>query len=201
MSDGELLNETPSQTAGPYVHIGCVPNTCGVSGVFAEDLGKKMYREGCEGHPITIRGCLWDSNGAPITDAMIEFWQAGANGLYPGNDPGGPADQNFGGFGRVVSESDSGEWAVQTIKPGSVPFPDGRMQAPHITVWIVARGINTGLHTRIYFSDEDNSADPVLTKIQDPSRVSTLIATIENDGTYRFDIRIQGDQETVFFDV
>lgn len=201
MGNGEMLNETPSQTAGPYVHIGCVPNASGVGGVFPADLGATMYNAGVKGQPITIKGCVWDSNGAPMADTMVEFWQADAAGLYPGNDPRGKADPNFGGFGRVVSESESGEWIVQTIKPGAVPFPDGRMQAPHITVWIVARGINTGLHTRIYFSDEDNSADPVLTKLQDQSRVPTLISTLEKDGTYRFDIRIQGDQETVFFDV
>ena len=115
MNRGELLNETPSQTAGPYVHIGCVPNACGVDGVFPADLGAAMYREGAEGQPITINGCVWDSNGAPMADVMIEFWQADAGGLYPGNDPRGKADLNFNGFGRITSESDSGEWTVQTL--------------------------------------------------------------------------------------
>jgi len=132
---------------------------------------------------------------------MIELWQADADGLYPGNDPRGEADPNLFGFGRIAADAESGEWRCDTIKPGRVPFPDGRVQAPHISVWIVARGINTGLHTRLYFSDEDNSADPVLTTLEDQTRVSTLIAVAESDGVYHFDIRLQGDQETVFFDV
>ena len=201
MHSDELRKETPSQTAGPYVHIGCVPNACGVNGVFLEDLGVEMYREGAKGHPITIKGCVWDGAGELMKDVMIEFWHADAKGIYASNDPRGAADPNFSGFGRVAADADSGEWTCNTIKPGCTPFADGRMQAPHITVWIVARGINLGLHTRVYFADENNSADPVLIGIEDQSRASTLIAALEDDGAYRFDIRIQGEKETVFFDV
>ncbi len=197
----DLLNESPSQTAGPYIHIGCVPNACGVVGVFPEDLGTTIATTNAKGQRITIKGCTWDATDTPMTDVMIEVWQADSNGLYAGNDPRGQADPNFSGWGRVIADSDSGEWMFETIKPGAVPFPDGEMQAPHITLWIVARGINTGLHTRLYFEDEDNSADPVLTSIEDQNRLPTLIAKREGDGSYRFDIRIQGDEETIFFDV
>jgi len=201
MPEGDLLNETPSQTAGPYVHIGCVPNLCGVGGVYPEDLGVALTRASAKGQPVTIKGCIWDASDEPIADALIEVWQADASGLYAGNDPRGQADPNFNGWGRVVSDPESGEWSFDTLKPGSVPFADGRAQAPHITFWIVARGINTGLHTRMYFSDEDNSADPVLTGLEIQDRAQTLIASLMDDGTYRFDIRLRGEKETVFFDV
>lgn len=201
MRDGGALPETPSQTAGPYVHIGCVPNSCGITGVIPEDLGGRLYQDGAEGQAITVTGCVWDGADAPMGDVLIELWHADHSGFFPGNDPRGKADPRFSGFGRIAANPETGEWRCKTIKPGRVPSADGRLQAPHITVWIVARGINIGLHTRMYFSDEDNSVDPVLAQIDDQSRVETLIAKRGKDGTYRFDIRIQGNEETVFFDV
>ena len=196
-----LLKETPSQTAGPYVHIGCVPNFGGISGVYPEDLGAVMRKDGAKGEPITIGGVVYDGTGTPLKDGMIEVWQADADGIYPGNDPRGPGDPNFTGWGRIAGDYDTGAWSFETVKPGAVPYPDGRMQAPHITFWIVARGINIGLQTRMYFPDEDNAADPVLSRIEHQNRVPTLIATKEGKGAYRFDIRLQGEGETIFFDV
>ncbi|HJO52426.1 MAG TPA: protocatechuate 3,4-dioxygenase subunit alpha, partial [Sulfitobacter pontiacus] len=111
------------------------------------------------------------------------------------------ADPNFTGWGRKAGDYDTGEWQFDTIRPGAVPFPDGRMMAPHISLWIVARGINIGLNTRMYFPDADNSADPLLTRIEHQNRVATLIAERETDGVYRFDIYLQGEKETVFLDV
>ncbi|MDC0739318.1 protocatechuate 3,4-dioxygenase subunit alpha [Cognatishimia sp. SS12] len=196
-----LLKESPSQTAGPYVHIGCVPNFSGIHGVYPEDLGAVMRREGAKGQPITIKGAVWDGTGTPLKDALVEVWQPDADGIFTSGDPRGAGDPNFSGWGRFAGDYDTGEWAFETVKPGPVPFPDGRMQAPNITFWVVARGINIGLQTRMYFPDEDNSADPVLGRMEHKNRVPTLIAQKESEGVYRFDIRLQGHKETVFFDV
>ncbi|MEO0864630.1 MAG: protocatechuate 3,4-dioxygenase subunit alpha [Pseudomonadota bacterium] len=196
------LKESPSQTAGPYVHIGCVPNFSGITGVYDIDLGSTMLRDGVNGEWITVTGTVFDGTGTPLKDALIEVWQADANGRYPGNDPRGAADPNFTGWGRVATDYATGEWQIETIMPGAVPFPDGRVMAPHITLWIVARGINIGLQTRMYFPDHPlNADDPWLTRLEHQNRVPTLIATRLGDGEYRFDVHLQGPDETVFFDV
>ncbi|WP_025899869.1 protocatechuate 3,4-dioxygenase subunit alpha [Sneathiella glossodoripedis] len=197
------LKETPSQTAGPYVHIGCTPNFAGIKGVYEQDLGASMVNDKTKGERITIRGSVIDGNGMALKDALVEIWQADSDGLY--NSPfetRGTADPNFSGWGRSAGEMDTGEFCFHTIKPGVVPFTDGRPMAPHITFWIVARGINLGLHTRMYFPEENtaNQADPVLGRVEHKSRVPTLIA--QKDGNdYRFDIHLQGELETVFFDI
>lgn len=197
------LKESASQTAGPYVHIGLMPNLCGIGGVYDADLGSVMITGETPGHRIRIKGCVFDGSGTPLKDALIEVWQADSNGFY--NSPSelrGTADPHFTGWGRSVTDSESGEFRFDTIKPGRVPYKDGRWMAPHITFWIVARGINIGLHTRMYFPEEAaaNAEDPVLGRIEHRVRVPTLIAVMEDDG-YRFDIHLQGDQETVFFDI
>jgi protocatechuate 3,4-dioxygenase alpha subunit len=197
------LKETPSQTAGPYVHIGCVPNFSGITGVYPEDLGSTMVNDKTKGERITIRGNVIDGSGTPLRDALLEIWQADADGLY--NSPSemrGTADPNFTGWGRSPTDMQTGEYVFHTIKPGKVPFRDGRPMAPHVTFWIVARGINLGLQTRMYFGDEKeaNEADPILSRIEHRVRVPTLIAPREGD-TYRFDIHLQGDKETIFFDI
>jgi protocatechuate 3,4-dioxygenase, alpha subunit len=203
----QLLNrfkESPSQTAGPYVHIGCTPNFCGIEGVYNVDLGLTMVNDETRGERITVTGCVIDGTGTPLRDAMIEIWQADAAGIYPAvNETRGTADPNFSGWGRKAVDGSTGEYRFETVKPGKVPFHDGRMQAPHITFWIVARGINIGLHTRMYFAEEEkaNAADPVLTALEHKVRVPTLLASRKGDGQYRFDIRLQGENETVFFDV
>jgi protocatechuate 3,4-dioxygenase alpha subunit len=197
------LKETPSQTAGPYVHIGCVPNFSGIAGVYPEDLGSSMVNDKTKGERITIRGNVIDGSGTPLRDALLEIWQADADGLY--NSPSemrGTADPNFTGWGRSPTDMQTGEYVFHTIKPGKVPFRDGRPMAPHVTFWIVARGINLGLQTRMYFGDEKeaNEADPILSRIEHRVRVPTLIAPREGDA-YRFDIHLQGDKETIFFDI
>lgn len=203
MQELKHLKETPSQTAGPYVHIGCVPNFCDIEGVYPNDLGDSMVNDKTKGERITVTGTVYDGTGTPLKDAMVEIWQADAQGFYPGNDPRGQADPNFTGWGRKAGDYDTGEWVFETIKPGAVPFKDGRMMAPHITFWVVARGINIGLQTRMFFPDEAgaNAQDPLLTRIEHQNRVSTLIAEKTGDGAYRFDIRLQGEGETIFFDV
>jgi len=201
MQELNHLKESPSQTAGPYVHIGCLPNFCDITGVYAHDLGDTMVNADTRGARITVKGTVYDGTGTPLKDAMVEIWQADADGIYPGNDPRGAADPNFTGWGRKAGDYYTGEWVFETIRPGAVPFPDGRMMAPHITFWIVARGINIGLQTRMYFPDADNSADPLLTRLEHQNRVPTLIAQKDGNDVYRFDIYLQGEKETVFLDV
>lgn len=191
--------ETASQTAGPYVHIGCTPNFAGISGVYAEDLGARMITGDAAGERITLTGQIFDGTGTPLRDAMVEAWQADANGLYAGQDG---ADPHFSGFGRCPCDQTDGTFAFETVKPGAVAWPLGGMQAPHITLWIVARGINLGLHTRAYFADaQANDDDPVLGRIEHRVRVKTLLAEAEENGIYRFNIHLQGPDETIFFDV
>jgi protocatechuate 3,4-dioxygenase alpha subunit len=192
------LQETPSQTAGPYVHIGCIPTFAGIDGIYPEDLGKRSFEDGAKGQIITIRGAVIDGTGWALRDAMCESWQADAAGKFPGQ---GGADPKVSGFLRFAADGETGEFTIRTIKPGSVPRRDGGFQAPHISIWVVARGINTGLQTRIYFEDEDNSTDPLLARIEQRPRVDTLIAKKTAEGEYRFDIRLQGEAETVFLDL
>ncbi|MEH6647305.1 protocatechuate 3,4-dioxygenase subunit alpha [Sulfitobacter sp.] len=199
----EYLNESPSQTAGPYVHIGCTPNFTGID-IYGGDLGASMKTGPVQGQEITIKGIVNDGTGTPLRDAMIEIWQPDAAGLFPSaNETRGKADPNFTGWGRSPGDMTTGEFTFDTVKPGAVPFPDGRMQAPHITAWVVARGINVGLQTRIYFEDEPdaNAADPILSRIEHQNRIPTLLAKKTGTGNYRFDIRLQGPDETIFFDI
>ena len=198
-----FLKETPSQTAGPYVHIGCTPNFSGITGVYDTDLGVAMVNDRTLGERITLRGRIFDGTGTPLRDALVEIWQADAGGLY--NSPSemrGTADPNFTGWGRCPTDMETGEYVFETIRPGRVPYKDGRLMAPHVTLWIVARGINIGLQTRLYFADEEaaNAEDPVLQRIEHRNRVPTLLAR-KDGSTFHFDIHLQGEKETVFFDI
>lgn len=198
------LPESPSQTAGPYVHIGCMPVFSGIEGVYAEDPGSRMINAETRGERITIHGRIFDGDDEPLRDAVVEIWQADAAGIHasPG-DARGDADPDFRGWGRAACDFDSGEYVFETVKPGRVPWPDASTQAPHITFWIVARGVNIGLHTRLYFDDEAeaNADDPLLTAIEPRARAETLIAEARGEGRYRFDIYLQGPRETVFLDI
>ncbi|XAZ20725.1 protocatechuate 3,4-dioxygenase subunit alpha (plasmid) [Sinorhizobium sp. B11] len=203
MQELGYLKETPSQTAGPYVHIGLTPNFCDITGVYDTDLGAQMVNDKTLGEHITVSGRIFDGAGALVRDAVIEIWQADSAGLY--NSPSemrGTADPNFTGWGRCPTRGDDGVYSFETIKPGKVPFKDGRKMAPHITFWIVARGINIGLHTRMYFPEEQeaNAGDPILARIEHRERVATLIAT-RDDAKLSFDIYLQGPKETVFLDI
>jgi protocatechuate 3,4-dioxygenase alpha subunit len=204
----DRLRESPSQTAGPYIHIGATPNHAGIAMYGAGgDLGRTLVSPGAKGERIIVKGHVIDGGGAPLKDALIEIWQADANGLY--NSPAekrGLADPAFTGWGRQPTDGATGQYRFETIKPGRAPFVDGRLMAPHVTLWIVARGINLGLHTRMYFSDEEaaNAQCPVLARIEHRDRVATLIAPRSEEGgqpVYTFDIRLQGENETVFFDI
>ena len=203
MQELGYLKETPSQTAGPYVHIGLTPNFCDITGVYDTDLGTQMVNDKTLGERITVSGRIFDGAGALVRDAVIEIWQADSAGLY--NSPSemrGTADPNFTGWGRCPTRAEDGLYSFDTIKPGKIPFKDGRKMAPHITFWIVARGINIGLHTRMYFPEEQkaNAGDPILARIEHRERVATLIAT-RDDAKLSFDIYLQGPKETVFLDI
>jgi protocatechuate 3,4-dioxygenase alpha subunit len=190
--------ETPSQTAGPYVHIGLKPSFTGNGQIYEQELGVSPIEDGAKGEIVEIVGSVFDGTGWALRDALIESWQADAAGVYPGQAGADPA---VSGFCRLVADGQTGEFVLRTVKPGPVPARGGAMQAPHISLWIVARGINIGLSTRLYFEDEDNSADPLLARIEQRPRVETLIAKKIAAGRYRFDIRLQGEGETVFLDI
>lgn len=178
------LSPTPSQTVGPFFHYALLD----------EDLSNLVAPD----HPLAIRieGTVYDGAGEIVPDAMLEIWQAGADGRYARSGDG------FSGFGRFGTD-DEGHYEFVTIKPGSVPGPDGRLQAPHIWVSVFARGLLRRLATRVYFPDDEEAkvADPVLTSIDDPDLRSTLVARAVDSGLLRFDIHLQGDRQTAFFDV
>ena len=203
------LRETASQTAGPYVHIGLAPQQAGFD-IFENNFGSNLVDAKTRGERIRIEGRVFDGIGTVLKDILIEIWQANADGRYahPADGRGGKAiDKHFRGWGRACTDFDTGVYGFDTIKPGSVIGRNGRAMAPHINVWIVGRGINLGLSTRLYFSDEAkaNAADPVINLIEWEARRATLIAQREDrkkgPPVYRFDIRLQGDGETVFFDI
>ncbi|MGP3789553.1 protocatechuate 3,4-dioxygenase subunit alpha [Pseudomonas sp. B392_1p] len=202
MTEINLLRETTSQTAGPYVHIGLALAAAG-NPTREQEIWNQMAKPEAPGEHITVIGRVFDGNGHLVRDSFLEVWQANHEGVY---DEEYNLDKPFNGFGRTATTFDAGsEWTIETVKPGVVKAADGRPQAPHINVSLFARGINIQLATRIYFDDEAdaNAADPVLNLIEQPERRQTLIATREErDGkvVYRFDIRIQGENETVFFD-
>lgn len=203
MQNPDDLRESPSQTAGPYVHIGCTPNVAGIK-IYGGDLGAVMITGPVQGQRMTLTGQIFDGTGTVLRDAMVEIWQADAAGLFASAvETRGQADPHFTGWGRCATDMADGTFRFETVKPGRVPFPDGRLQAPHITLWIVARGINIGLQTRIYFADEAdaNATDPILTRIEHQTRVPTLLAQGDGAGNYRFDVHLQGPQETIFFDI
>lgn len=193
-----VLTETASQTAGPYVHIGLMPTYAGNAGYYDEEIGTSPLSDGARGQIIEIVGSVYDGTGWALRDALIESWQADAEGRFAGQDGADPA---VSGHCRFAADALTGEFTLRTVKPGRVPSRHGRAFAPHISLWVVARGINIGLQTRIYFEDEDNEGDPLLARIEQRPRVDTLIAKKTGDGTYRFDIRLQGEGETVFLDI
>lgn len=187
------LPETASQTAGPYVHIGLTSEATGLERSLSA-LGACIAGPDVPGERIVIEGQILDGAGVPVTDAMVELWQGDATGKLAGSEG---CASGFHGWGRTAADFETGRWRFETIKPG----PIGN-QAPHIALWIVARGINIGLHTRAYFDDaaEANAVDPVLLSLPEDRRAS-LVAQKSGDRSYRFDVHLQGNFETVFFDL
>jgi protocatechuate 3,4-dioxygenase alpha subunit len=191
---------TPSQTVGPYFAYGLTP---GGKYEWNDAFSNDLVTPDATGDRIRIAGQVFDGDGAVIPDAMLEIWQADAQGRFANpRDTRALPNATFKGFGRCGAGA-KGEFSFDTIKPGIVPDPDGKPQAPHVLLAVFARGMLLHLYTRIYFDDEaeKNAADPILALVP-AERRTTLIARREaGSATYRFDIHLQGDDETVFFDV
>lgn len=205
------FRETASQTGGPYVHIGLAPKQAGFD-IFENNFGNVLVAPDTKGQRIAIEGRVFDGSGTLVRDVLVELWQANAEGRYahPGDGRDLPIDPSFRGWGRAGADFETGVFRFETIKPGRVPGHGGALQAPHVCLVLFARGINVGLHTRLYFSDEAdaNRSDPVLTGIEWEVRRGTLIAQRgqrDDAIVYSLDIRLQdtpdGGRETVFFDI
>jgi protocatechuate 3,4-dioxygenase alpha subunit len=188
--------QTPSQTVGPFFSFGLAPEQYGYD--FRSIAGSAVADDSTPGTRIRIVGRVFDGEGQPLSDALIEIWQADAEGRYAHPADARSSNAGFKGFGRTGTGTDpENRFVFDTVMPGSVPG-----QAPHINVIVLARGMLNHLYTRLYFEDqaEPNARDPVLQSVP-ADRRNTLMARREGTTTYRFDIRLQGDGETVFFDV
>jgi protocatechuate 3,4-dioxygenase, alpha subunit len=190
-----MSKQTPSQTVGPFYAIGLTRQPMNV-----------MATDSTPGQRIRIEGQVFDGDGVAIPDVMVEIWQANSYGRYnhPDDKQEKPLDPTFIGWGRSATDEQC-FYSFETIKPGPVPGNDDSVQAPHVNVVIFARGMLVHAFTRIYFSDEPmNETDQVLKSIKNKARRSTLIAQRaerDSETVYRFDIRLQGGNETVFFDM
>jgi protocatechuate 3,4-dioxygenase alpha subunit len=184
------LRGTTSQTIGPYLRIG-------LEWMVIEDLAA----QGVGGEPIRIEGRVVDGDGKPVNDAAVEIWQANSQGKYasPEDTQDKPLEPGFRGYGRSLTD-DAGVFRFRTFKPGRVPGPDGRLQAPHITVTIFMRGLLKQLQTRIYFPDDPANADDPVLALVPAERRATLVAKKRSDGALEWNVVLQGKNETVFFD-
>lgn len=189
-----MLKQTPSQTVGPFFSFGLI-----------REGENTLANDKTKGQRIILHGYVYDGSGTPINDAMIEIWQADSQGIF--NHPDDPrchqVDPAFRGFGRSGTRNQELQYSFKTVRPGPVPWEGDQLQAPHINMRIFARGMLLHLITRVYFPDEPlNDHDPILSSIEDLERRKTLIAVredVDDAPTYRLDIRLQGDGETVFF--
>ena len=184
------FSATGSQTVGPYLHIGLTwLNT------------DRIARRGARGERVVIRGRVLDGGGAPVNDAVLEIWQANAAGKYahPEDRQRKAVEKGFGGFGRVPTDA-KGRFRFSTIKPGRVPGPGGKLQAPHLSVTVFMRGLLKQLSTRIYFPGEAANAQDPLLKLVPAARRATLVAQRKAKGLLEWDVVLQGRNETVFFD-
>ena len=181
-----------SQTVGPFFSIG-------MTRMKRDDL----VSAGTSGERVTIAGQVFDGDGKPVSDAILEIWQANSYGKYahPADEQDKPVEASFSGFGRIPTD-DEGKFRFTTIKPGQVPDLDGKLQAPHIVVSVFARGLLRRLVTRIYFPDEPANAADFALNLVEPSRRGTLIAKKATgvNGALKWDVILQGFNETVFFD-
>jgi protocatechuate 3,4-dioxygenase alpha subunit len=182
---------TPFQTVGPFFDFGLV-----IPG------GETLAQPSTAGRHIAVDGTIRDGAAQPVPDAIVEIWQANAAGKYrhPDDRQDAALDPSFDGFGRVATD-DAGRFAFTTVFPGRVSGPGGALQAPHLVIGILARGVLTRLVTRMYFDDEPSNGEDRVLALVPAGRRSTLVARPAAPDRYRFDIVLQGDNETVFFDV
>jgi protocatechuate 3,4-dioxygenase alpha subunit len=186
------LQATSSQTVGPFFVIGCA---------WLDQAG--LASPEASGERVTIEGRVLDGDGSPVPDALIEIWQANAHGKYahPDDTQSKPLEARFQGFGRIPTD-DEGKFRFATVKPGPVPGPDGKQQAPHLAVSVFARGLLRRLVTRIYFADDGANAADFILNLVPPDRRETLIAKkTAAAGALEWNVILQGPHETVFFDV
>jgi protocatechuate 3,4-dioxygenase alpha subunit len=203
MSTKKKIKQTPSQTAGPYLHIGLLPKKVGINSSFSRELNNLILSEKTKGTRIEISGKIYDGNNEVLKDALVEIWQVDSNGNYQSRlTKKTKYDKNFSNWGRTSCDINTGLWKFNTIKPGIVQLNKSEILAPHIWFWIVARGINLGLYTCMYFSDENtlNKLDRNLKKFTNNNLQSLFAVNIEKY-KYEFNIYLQGDKETIFFNV
>jgi protocatechuate 3,4-dioxygenase alpha subunit len=184
------LFATGNQTVGPYLHIG-----------LDWLVTRNIAGRGVKGERVTVSGTLLDGDGVGVADGLIEIWQANSHGKYahPEDRQAKPLERSWRGFGRIPTDA-NGAFRFSTIKPGRVPGPDGKLQAPHLVVSVFMRGLLKHLATRMYFPDEPaNAEDPVL-KLVPAARRATLVAKRKAKGALEWNIVLQGRDETVFFD-
>jgi protocatechuate 3,4-dioxygenase, alpha subunit len=184
------LRASTSQTIGPYLRIG-------LEWMVIEDLAPP----GVAGERVRIEGRIFDGERKPVNDAAVEIWQANSLGKYssPEDAQEKPLEPGFRGYGRSLTD-ESGAFRFRTIKPGRVPGPDAKLQAPHLVVTIFMRGLLKQLVTRLYFPDEPSNADDPILKRVPADRRATLVAKKSGDGVLQWNVVLQGADETVFFD-
>jgi protocatechuate 3,4-dioxygenase, alpha subunit len=188
---------TPSQTVGPYFAYGLTPNG---SYAWNDAFTNNLLTPDVSGDRIRIEGFVYDGDGANVPDAMLEIWQADAQGRFSDpQDSRALPNSSFKGFGRCGTGANG--FSFDTIKPGAVPGLNGKPQAPHIVLAVFGRGMTMQSMTRIYFDDEPANASDEVMALVPADRRATLLAKKTAPGVYRFDIRLQGDNETVFFEV
>ena len=188
----KILDETPFQTAGPFLHIGCMPNKIKINNLYERDLGEILFKNKNDAKIITIEGSVFDGNGHALDDVMLETWQANENGQFHIDN----------GFARFIPDNLTKKFKLFTVKPGQVETLDGKNQSPHICLSISSRGLNMTLNTRIYFEDDDLINDPILSTIKNnKGNIDSLVAKKIKKNVYVFDIFLQGDKETVFFNL
>ena len=184
------LDETPFQTAGPFLHIGCMPNAIKINKIYQNDLGEIPFKNKQENELITIEGSVFDGNRFALDDVMIETWQCDEKGQFNGDN----------GFARIIPDNLTKKFKLKTVKPGSYKGFDGKTHSPHVSLSISARGLNMTLNTRMYFEDDELKNDPLLSIIRLKSSDSLIAKKIKKN-CYLFNIFLQGDKETIFLDI
>ena len=186
----EYLDETPFQTAGPFLHIGCMPNAIKIEKLYQNDLGETPFKSKNESELITIEGSVFDGNGVALDDVMLETWQCDEKGEF----------RKDSGFARFIPNNLTKKFILKTVKPGSFKGFDGKIHSPHISLSISSRGLNMTLNTRIYFEGDELKNDPLLSIINN-CNINSLIAKKISKHSYLFDIFLQGEEETIFLDI
>ena len=184
------LDETPFQTAGPFLHIGCMPNAIKIEKLYQNDLGEIPFKNKNESELITIEGSVFDGNGIALDDVMLETWQCDEKGEF----------KEDRGFARFIPNNLTKKFILKTVKPGQYKGFDGKIHSPHISLSISSRGLNMTLNTRIYFEGDELKNDPLLSIINNHN-VNSLISKQIKKNSYLFNIFLQGEEETIFLDI